>query len=252
MAKVVAPFKISGTLDDINFVLTENGNNYARMKGKTGVTSEEFKNNPIFDRIRNHGKEWGYCAKKAQCFRQMASQLFNKAKDGGFAGRSIKLLSEILEEDTTNPPGLRTLEEGIKSKHIPEILIGFEGNKNKPLHKVLKVPFGYDSKENTISLPAFHPKEHLQWPSEEATQVQLQMATANWDAANNTFETCYGEEIIWDKNETSQLLLKTQIPEGSNWKVVFLYIGFAIQERRKIKPLHRKHNTVTIIACFRR
>lgn len=33
------------------------------MKGKTGVTSEEFKSNPIFDQIRNHGKEWGYCSK---------------------------------------------------------------------------------------------------------------------------------------------------------------------------------------------
>jgi hypothetical protein len=42
MAKVVAPFLIKGTIDDINFVVTANGN-YARTKGKTGVTAEEFK-----------------------------------------------------------------------------------------------------------------------------------------------------------------------------------------------------------------
>ena len=52
MAKVIAPFKISGTLDDINFVVTADGENYARMKGKTGITSEQFKNNPIFGKVR--------------------------------------------------------------------------------------------------------------------------------------------------------------------------------------------------------
>ena len=63
MAKVIAPFKISGTLDDINFVVTADGENYARMKGKTGITSKQFKNNPIFDRIRHQGTEFGQCSK---------------------------------------------------------------------------------------------------------------------------------------------------------------------------------------------
>ncbi len=42
MAKVIAPFKISGTLDDLNFYTTNDGNNYVRMKGKTGITKEEI------------------------------------------------------------------------------------------------------------------------------------------------------------------------------------------------------------------
>lgn len=138
MAKVIAPFKISGTLDDLNFYTTNDGNNYVRMKGKTGINKEEFKNNPVFNPIREHGKEWGYCSKKGRSFRQMAALLFQKAKDGSFAGRSIKLLWEILEEDNTNPKGSRTLEEGFKSRHIPEILLGFEGNRNRPMHQVLK------------------------------------------------------------------------------------------------------------------
>lgn len=158
MAKVIAPFKIAGTLDNINFVITQDGTNYARMKGKTGVTQEKFKSNPIFDQIRNHGKEWGYCSKKAQTFRQTAAQLFHKAKDGSFAGRSIKVLAEILEEDTVNPKGCRTLEEGIKSKHIPEILIGFEGNKNCPLHQTLKTVFEYTPEKNTIRIKNSTPK----------------------------------------------------------------------------------------------
>lgn len=37
MAKVIAPIIISGTLDDINFVATADGGNYARMKGNTAT-----------------------------------------------------------------------------------------------------------------------------------------------------------------------------------------------------------------------
>ncbi|CAM3732683.1 hypothetical protein FSS13T_22400 [Flavobacterium saliperosum S13] len=251
MAKVLAPFKISGTLDDINFVVTEDGNNYARLKGKTGVTKEEFKNNPIFDRIRNHGKEWGYCSKKSQSFRQVAAQLFRKAKDGSFAGRSIKLLSEILEEDTVNPKGARTLEEGLKSEHIPEILIGFEGNKNCPLHQTLKTVFEYLPDKNTIRIKDFKPENHIKWPSDEATHVQLQMATADWDPVNEGFTTNYSEEVTFKKCHNGTVTLQTEIPNGNNWKISFLFIGFAIQERRKLKPLHRKNNTITIITCFK-
>lgn len=251
MAKVIAPFKISGTLDDINFVVMEDGRNYARLKGKTGVTKEEFKDNPIFDRIRNHGKEWGYCSKKSQSFRQMAAQLFKKAKDGSFAGRTIKLLSEIVEEDNNNPKGFRTLDEGLKSKHIPEILIGFEGNKNCPLCQTLKTIFEYLPDKNTIQIKDFKPENHLKWPSEEATHVQLQMATAHWDPANESFTSNYSEEVTYEKCHKGTVTLQTEIPDGNSWKITFLFIGFAIQERRRTTQLHRKNNTVTIIACHK-
>lgn len=251
MAKVVAPFKISGTLDDLNFIITSEGKNFVRMKGKTGVSKEEFKNNPIFDPIRNHGKEWGYCSKKAQNFRQMAVQLFQKAKDGSFAGRSIKLMSEILNEDTVNPKGQRTLEQGLESENLPEIVIGFEGNRNRPLNKILKYNFEYCTEKNIVKLPDFTPENHLLWPLEEATHVQLQMATAYWNPKNETFQTTYSDEITLEKNQETNLQLTTKLLEGNCWKITFLYIGFAVLERRKLKPLHRKHNTVTLIACHK-
>lgn len=250
MAKVIAPFKISGTLDDINFVVTEDGNNYARIKGKAGVTKEEFKNNPIFDRIRNHGKEWGYCSKKSQSFRRIAEQLFKKAKDGSFAGRSIKLLSEILEEDTLNPKGSRTLEEGFKSEFIPEIFIGFEGNRNRPLHQTLKTAFEYTPEKHTVSINDFNPENHITCPL-EASHIQIQLATADWNPANETFTTCYSEELTLEKKHKGTITLRSEIPEGNNWKITFLYIGFAIQQRSKVTQLHRKYNTVTIIACHK-
>lgn len=128
MAKVVAPFLIKGTIDDINFVVTASGGNYARIKGKTGVTAEEFKSNPIYDRIRNQGKEFGQCVKKAALFRQLAARFNSLAKDGSVAGRTNKLLFEILKEDHSQPIGQRNLQEGLKTANGRDLLLLFESN----------------------------------------------------------------------------------------------------------------------------
>lgn len=251
MAKVIAPFQISGTLDDLTFYITNDGKNYVRQKGKTGITKEAFKNNPVFNPIREHGKEWGYCSKKAVHLRQIAAPLFQKAKDGSFAGRCIKLLSEILDEDNYNPKGSRTLEEGIKSEYIPEIVVGFEGNRNCPLSRTLQTLYEYNPKNNTLAIRDFHPEIHLAWPEEPATHVQLQLATTDWNPTNDTFTTHYSEEVTIAKNHKDTLTLYTDTPEGNNWKMSFLYIGFLNQQRKKITLLHRKNNTVTLIACHR-
>lgn len=248
MAKVIAPFKITGTLDDINFVVTADGENYARMKGKTGVTSEQFKNNPIFDRIRHQGTEFGQCSKKSALFRQIANRFNNLSKELSYAGRVNKLLFEILEEDTTQPRGQRTLVEGLKTKDGKKNLVGFESNKLRPLSKVLKIKELHNPNNQTLTLLDFIPEEHLDWP-EEATHVHLAMAMANWDFENETFNTCYSEEIILAKESKKQTMtLKTEIPTGNHLHLTFLFIGFAIQDRKKLKLLHRKNNTTTIIA----
>ena len=248
MAKVIAPFKISGTLDDINFVVTADGENYARMKGKTGITSEQFKNNPIFDRIRHQGTEFGQCSKKSALFRLMADRFNRLAKDVSFAGRANKLLFEILEEDTTQPKGQRTLLEGLKTKDGKEILVGFESNKLRPLRTVLKSKEQHNPNNQTLTLLNFIPKEHLDWP-EEATHVHLALALTNWDFENETFNTCYSEEIILAKESEKQTVtLQTEIPTGNHLHLTFFFIGFAKQDRKKHKLLHRKNNTATIIA----
>jgi hypothetical protein len=248
MAKVIAPFKITGTLDDINFVLMPDGKNYARMKGKTGVTSEQFKNNPVFDTIRNQGSEFGHCVKKSALFRQIAQDFNKLSKEVSFAGRVNKLLFEILEEDSTQPRGHRTLLEGLKTSEGKELLLGFESNKLRPLPKVLKIKEQWNRDNQTLKLIHFVPQKHLDWP-EEATHVQLAIAMANWDFEKETFDTCYCEKIMLSKESEKQtVLLKTEIPKGDQLHLTFFFIGFAKQDRKKLKLLHRKNNTTTIIA----
>jgi hypothetical protein len=248
MAKVIAPFLIKGTIDDINFVVTGDGENYARRRGNTGVTAEEFKNNPIFDRIRNQGQEFGQCVKKAAPFRQLAARFNSLAKDGSVAGRTNKMLFEILQEDTTQPQGKRTLTEGLKTSEGKEALLFFESNKLRPLRKVLKIKEQCSPENQAVTFYDFSAKEHLDWP-EEATQVLLATATANWDFENDKYETCYSSEWILDKEAEKQTItITTEKPSGNELHLKFLFIGFLKQNRKKQIFLHRKYNTTTVIA----
>ncbi|WP_413999297.1 hypothetical protein ACMDB5_01630 [Flavobacterium sp. W1B] len=252
MVKIIAPFLIKGTIDDLNFVVTADGKNYARIKGKTGLTAEAFKNNPIFATIRNHGHEFGHCAKKTVIFRQLAVHFNKLAKEGSFAGRANKLLFEILQEDTTQPQGKRTLSEALKTSEGKELLVGFESNCLRPLHKVLKIKEHYNQDNQTVTLTDFNPNDHLDWP-EEATHVHLAIAVSNWNYENDTFDSCYSEEIIMSKESPMQTIaLTTARPQGNHLNLTFLYIGFAVQERRKYQLQHRKHNTTTLIAYHNR
>jgi hypothetical protein len=248
MAKVITPFQIKGTLDDLNFVITSDGNNYVRTKGKTGITAEQFKTNPIFDRIRNQSHEFGHCVNKSKVFRLLAVRFNNLAKEGSFAGRVNKLLFEILEEDQTEPKGKRTLANGLKTLDGQEALLFFESNKLRPLNKILKIQPIVNPEIQTVTLSNFNPQAHLDWP-EAATHVHICMATANWDFENDTFESCYSEEIIMMKESQKETrTLTTEKPSVHQFHITFLCIYFATKEKRKVKLLHRKYNTCTIIS----
>lgn len=246
MAKVIAPFQIRGTLDELNFVVTADGNNYVRLKGKTGVTAEEFKNNPIYDPIRSHSQEFAHAVKTAKTFRLLAAPFNALAKDGSYAGRVNKLLLEILAEDRSNPKGQRTVSNGLKTIDGKEALLLFESNKLRPMHQVLKT--NVSVKNQTLTLTDFCPLQDIDWP-EGANQLNLSMLTVNWDIENESFASCYSNEIQLDKTAPKQtIVLSTDKPIANHLQLTFLFIGFAYQQRKKYKLLHRKNNTATLIA----
>jgi len=250
MAKVIAPFKIVGTLDDLNFYLDENKINRVRTKGKTGVSREEFQRNPIFTKVKNHGKEFGRASKKGQNFRGIALYFNNRAKDGSFAGRGNKLMLEIIQEDTTNQSGERTFEKGMENPETRDYFIGFEGNVLRPLNKVLKTNWTWDEKINKFTIENFNPEKQINWP-DKANNVHLAIANAYWNYLDNKFDTHYSEEIILkkdDENQTIKLITDNPKPKTeNNIQLVYLFIGFSIQERKKVKELKRSNNTVSII-----
>lgn len=248
MAKIIAPFKVKGTIDDLNFYDTPNGN-YVRTKGKTGITKKQFQENPIFDRIRQQGNEFGSCVLKAKAFRLTAKQFFDKAKEGSFAGRVNSLLFEILEEDTKHPIGERKLEIGLQTPDGPTLLVGFEANKSRPLSKTYKRKITFNWEKLEPNIKAINPEKDINWPDSEANFVHLQLAIANWDYEKDTCETLYSNEITLEKTSKKHTLNWTlNTPNEKKLWIAFICISFSNKIRKKTKPVHKKENTATILS----
>jgi hypothetical protein len=246
MAIVKAPFTIIGTIGDLNFYLEQGKVNRVRVKAKSGISSEQFKNNPIFNTIKKHGKEFGHASKKSRIFRFLANQFNQRAKDVSTAGRANKLLFEILEEDNLNERGERTVENGLNTTTGVNLLIGFEGNKLKPLYQTLKIKGKWNDESETFNISKFSLLEDIEWP-ETATMVHLAVAQTNWDYEKDTFETAYSEEITFEKEDkTVEVSLHPEKLNGEKLVLLYVFIGFSEKYKKKIRPLKRSFNSVTI------
>lgn len=250
MAKVSAPFEIIGTFDDLTFYKSSD-QHLVRTKGKPGISKAQFAKNEIFNPIRTHGIEFGYCSLKSSVFRLLAKQFYDRAKEVSFAGRVNKLLFEILEEDILNKKGERRLENGLQTPDLDEILLHFEGNKLRPLHKVLHKNVTFDWSQIAINFSSINVEKDINWPAVEANLIHLQLAIANWNCTEDTFENHYSNEIILERSNTlAPLAFQLSTPQTNDLWIAFIFIGFSNKERRKMKPLHKKWNTTTIIGIL--
>ena len=80
---------------------------------------------------------------------------------------------EIIQEDTGNPAGERTFDKGMENQEAKEFFLGFEGNKLRPLNKVLKTNWIWDENKNSLTIENFNPETHIDWP-EKADKAYLQ------------------------------------------------------------------------------
>ena len=246
MAIVSAPYTITGTIGDLTFYVDQDKVNRVKTKGKPGITKEQFKSNPIFNPIKKHGKEFGQAAKKSRIFRFLANRFMMRAKDVSTAGRANKLLFEILEEDLLNERGERTVENGLNTTEGVNLLIGFEGNKLKPLYQTLKKKGKWDVQSETFNLPNLSLLHDIEWP-ENASFVHLAVAQTNWDYDKDTFETAYSEEVTFEKEDkTIDITLHPEKLKGDKLVLLYVFVGFSEKYKKTVRPLKRSFNSVTI------
>jgi hypothetical protein len=88
--------------------------------------------------------------------------------------------------------------------------------------------------------------EDIEWP-ETASKLHLAVAQSNWDYINDTFETAYSEEVVFDKEDkTIDITLKPEKLKGDQLVLLFVFIGFSEKYKKTIRPLKRSFNSVTI------
>ncbi|MBK0371258.1 hypothetical protein [Flavobacterium agrisoli] len=246
MAKVVSELAFKGTLDDITFYQTEHGN-IARMKGNTGVTKEEFKNNPIFDRIRQQGAALGFCTLKSKVFKGLVQPFYSKAHASSLFGRCNQLLLAILREGIPQEDLNQQFYEGLQTDTAKRFLLGFEGNQCCPLPAVFTPPLSFDWERKQLSIQEISPLTMIIWP-EKATQVEVQIAIANWHGLTNNRETLYSNVILITKSETeAQLTFDLDDLEEHDLWLAYIHFRFSYTQYNKVKYLDKVHNSATLI-----
>ena len=221
MAKQKGIIKLDGTIGGITFYKSQDGY-LAREKG--GVSADKIANDPNFQRTRENGAEFGRAGKAGKLLRNSIRAMLQNGSDSRMVSRLTQKMVEVIQEDATNPRGLRNVIDG-----EAELLEGFEFNISGKLGTTLYAPYTstIDRVAGTlaVSIPAFVPINMIAAPG-GATHFKIVSAGAEIDFENETFVMATSESAVlpWDTTATAVLNLSNAVTANSTHPL-FLALG---------------------------
>ncbi|MBK9958918.1 MAG: hypothetical protein IPP11_10055 [Chitinophagaceae bacterium] len=221
MAKQKGIIKLDGTIGGITFYKSQDGY-LAREKG--GVSADRIANDPNFQRTRENGEEFGRAGKAGKLLRNAIRAMLQNASDSRMVSRLTQKMVEVIQEDITNPRGLRNVIDG-----EAELLEGFEFNISGKLGTTLYAPYTgtIDRVAGTLtaSVPAFVPINMIASPG-GTTHFKIVSAGAEVDFENETFVMSNQATAVlpWDATATAVINLVNAVTANST-KPLFLALG---------------------------
>lgn len=221
MARQKGIIKLDGTIGDITFYKSKDGY-LAREKG--GIPADRIANDPVFQRTRENGAEFGRAGKAGKILRNAIRGLLQNASDSRMVSRLTTEMVKVIQEDVTNTRGLRNVIDG-----EAELLQGFEFNINGKLGTTLYAPFvaTIDRVAGSITadLAAFVPANMIAAPG-GTTHFKIISAGAEIDFENETFvaATSATGVLPWDNNPTAAINLANAVTANSTHPL-FLALG---------------------------
>ena len=221
MAKLKGILKIEGTLDELTVYKTQDGH---LVKTKGGVSADRIANDPAFQRTRENGAEFGRAGKAGKILRNAIRALLQNASDARMVSRLTQKMVKVIQEDATNPRGLRNVIDG-----EAELLQGFDFNIGGKLGTTIYAPFTavIDRVAGTLTagLAAFVPQNMIAAPG-GTTHFKIISAGAEVDFENETFvaDTQATAVLPWDSNATAVINLANAVTAASTHPL-FLALG---------------------------
>ncbi len=221
MAKQKGIIKLDGTIGGITFYKSQDGY-LAREKG--GVPADRIANDPNFQRTRENGAEFGRAGKAGKLLRNSIRAMLQNGSDSRMVSRLTQKMVEVIQEDATNPRGLRNVIDG-----EAELLEGFEFNISGKLGTTLYAPYTstIDRVAGTLtaSIPSFVPINMVAAPN-GATHFKIVSAGAEIDFENETFvmDAQATAVLPWDATATAVISLANAVTANSTHPL-FLALG---------------------------
>ena len=141
MAKQNGIIRLKGTLDNVTFYKTKDGD-LAKMK--TSVDKDRIANDPAYQRTRENGQEFGSSATSGKLTRDSLRPIALNATDSRVVARMTQLMTKIKNLDATSVRGARNVGVAMVLAPAKALLKDFDFNKNALLGSILFKPFaGY-------------------------------------------------------------------------------------------------------------
>lgn len=227
MARQRGIIKLDGTIGDITFYKSKDGF-LAREKG--GIPADRIANDPAFQRTRENGAEFGRAGKAGKILRNAIRGLLQNASDSKMVGRLTQEMVKVIQEDITNPRGLRNVIDG-----EAELLQGFDFNISGKLGTTIYAPFtgSIDRVAGTLTanLPAFIPLNMIAAPG-GSTHFKIISAGAEIDFENETFVVDNKSTAVlpWDSAATAVINLVNAVTANSTHPL-FLALGIEFYQQ---------------------
>jgi len=244
MARQKGIFKVKGTMDDITFYKSKDG---FMVRQKGGVDGKRIATDPVFQRTRENGAEFGRAGKAGKTLRNALRALLIKSKDKGMVGRLTKMMVKVIQADMVNDRGLRNVIDG-----EAELLKDFEFNSNAQLSTTLYAPFTTSidrvSGKLTVNVPGFIPLNMVAAPG-GATHYQIVSAGAEVDFEANGFVVDTSATAILPLNNvlTTAVTLENEVTPAST-KPLFLALGIEFYQEVNSKMYPLKNGSFNPVA----
>jgi hypothetical protein len=224
MARQNGLFKIKGTLDNVTFYKSVDGD-LARMK--TSVDKDRIANDPAFQRTRENGAEFGSSAKAGKLTRDSLRPIALNATDNRVVSRMTKLMAQIKNLDTTSVRGSRNVGVAMANVNGKALLKGFEFNSSALLSSTLFKPYAVNTTTGVITVTGVVPLNDIVFPS-GATHVSFTGAYANMNFATNVvdFKLTNVQNVVINGTASTITLTPTAVPAGTGAKVFLLKMEF--------------------------
>lgn len=224
MARQIGLIKLKGTLDNVNFYKSKDGN-MARMK--TSVDGSRIASDPAFVRTRENNSEFGNSATAGKLLRDSIRTMMQKASDGRVTSRLTKVMSQIKNLDMTSLRGERNVGIGIADPAAKALLKGFNFNNRAILGSVLFKSFTVAPATGEIEILNLIPINDLTIP-QGTTHVSFKGAWAKIDfvAGTASVEESNVVNLPVDGTQTTVTLTPSAAPAGAGTDIYFLTLEF--------------------------
>jgi hypothetical protein len=224
MARQNGILKIDGTLENLTFYKTQDGN---LVKTKSGVSGDRIANDPNFQRTRENGAEFGNAATAGKMLRDSVRNLMLNASDNRVTSRITQVMTDIKNMDATSVRGKRTVAIGVGVAAGRALLKGLNFNDAAILAGVLYKPYAVNTTTGVITIAGLVPQTDVAFPT-GATHLSITGAMGNVNFATGVFDVKLTnvQNLAINATSTAVTLTPTALPAGTGTKIFIMKIEF--------------------------